>query len=53
MGRNIKKESDYYLFHSKNYEMHLQQVKYCTLSLFNDKQCYINETESKPWSSKL
>ena len=29
--------------------MHFQQVKKCTLSVFDDKRRYINETESKPW----
>ena len=33
--------------------MHLQEVKKSTLSLFDDKRCYINETESKPWNGKL
>ena len=30
--------------------MYLQRVKNSTLSLFDDKRCYINETESKPWN---
>ena len=30
--------------------MHLQQVKKSTLSIFDDKRCYIDETESKPWN---
>ena len=29
--------------------MHLQEKK-STLSLFDDKRCYINETESIPWN---
>ena len=30
--------------------MYLQRVKKSTLSIFGDKRCYINETESKPWN---
>ena len=29
--------------------MHVQEVKKVTLSSFDDKRYYINETESKPW----
>ena len=29
--------------------MYLQKIKKSTLSLFDDKRCYKNETESKPW----
>ena len=29
--------------------MHLQEVKKSTLSIFDDKRCYINETESITW----
>ena len=30
--------------------MHFQEIKKSTLSIFDDKRCYINETESKPWN---
>ena len=30
--------------------MYLQEVKKSTSSLFDDKRCYINETESEPWN---
>ena len=30
--------------------MHLQEVKKSTLTIFDDKRCYINETESIPWN---
>ena len=30
--------------------MYLQRVKESTLSLFDDKRCYKNETERKPWN---
>ena len=29
--------------------MVLQEVKKSTLSIFDDKRCYINEAESIPW----
>ena len=29
--------------------MYLQQVKKSTLSIFDDKRCYLNEIESIPW----
>ena len=29
--------------------MVLQEVKKLTLSIFDDKRCYINNIESKPW----
>ena len=29
--------------------MYLQKVRKPTLFLFDDKRCYINGTESKPW----
>ena len=30
--------------------MYLQRVRKSTLTLFDDKRCYINETEIKPWN---
>ena len=30
--------------------MYLQQIKKSTLSIFDDKLCYTNETENKPWN---
>ena len=30
--------------------MVLQEVKKSTLSIFDDKKCYINNIESKPWN---
>ena len=29
--------------------MVLQELKKLTLSIFDDKRCYINNIESKPW----
>ena len=47
-GGEYQKECDQYNIHSLNHGMYLQQVKKSTLSLFDDKRCYINETESLP-----
>ena len=33
--------------------MYLQQIKKLSLSIFDDKRCYINETESKPWNNPI
>ena len=30
--------------------MHLQRVQKSTLPIFDDKRCYINNIESKPWN---
>ena len=38
------------IIQSLNHKMYLQEVKKSTLSIFDDKRCYINETESKPWN---
>ena len=48
-GREYQKECDNYIIRSLNHEMYLQKVKKSTLSHFDDKRCYINETESIPW----
>ena len=50
LGGEHQKECDNCIIRSINYEMYLQEVKKSTLSLFDDKRCYINETESKPWN---
>ena len=47
-GGEFQKECDNYILRSLNHEMYLQRVKESTLSIFDDKQGYINETESKP-----
>ena len=47
-GREYKKECINYILRSINHEMLLQVVKKSTLSVFDDKRCYINGTESKP-----
>ena len=49
-GREYQRECNNYIIRSINHEMTLQEVKKSTLSLFDDKRCYINETESFPWN---
>ena len=49
-GGEYQKECDNYIVRSLNHEMYLQKVKKSTLSLFDDKRCYINENESIPWN---
>ena len=49
-GKDYQKECDNYILPSVNHEMYLQEVKKSTLSIFGDKRCYINETESVPWN---
>ena len=48
-GGEYQKECNNYNIRSINHEMVLQEVKKSTLSIFDDKRCYINETESIPW----
>ena len=45
-----QKECNIYIIRSINHEMVLQETKKTTLSLFDDKRCYVNETESIPWN---
>ena len=45
-----QKDCDNYIIRSLSHEMYLQKVRKSTLSIFDDKRCYINETESKPWN---
>ena len=48
-GKN-QQECDNYLIRSLNHEKYLQRVRKSTLSQFDDKRCYIKETENKPWN---
>ena len=48
-GEEFQEECDNYIIRSINHEMLLQQIKKSTLSIIDDKRCYQNETESKPW----
>ena len=49
-GGKYQKECDKYIIRYLNQEMYLQKVRKSTLSIFDDKRCYINETESIPWN---
>ena len=48
-GVESLRECNNYIIRPINHEMVLQQVKKSTLSIFDDKTCYININESKPW----
>ena len=52
-GGEYQKECDNYNIRSLIHEMYLQKVRKSTLSLFDDKRCYINETESILWNQKF
>ena len=49
-GGKYQKECDNYIIRSPNHEMYLQKGRKSTLSTFDDKRCYKNETETKPWN---
>ena len=44
-GEEYQRECDIYILRSISHEMRLQQIKKSTLSIFDDKRCYINETK--------
>ena len=46
-------ECNNYILRSINHEMHLQEIKKSTLSIFDEKRCYLNKTESTPWNQFL
>ena len=48
-GENYQHECDNYIIRSINHEMILQKIKKLTLSIFDDKRCYITIIESEPW----
>ena len=49
-GGDYQRECSNYIIRSINHEMVLQEVKKSTLSLFDDKRCYINNIKSIPWN---
>ena len=49
-GKEYQRECNNYIIRSINHEMVLQEVKKSTLSIFDDKRCYINNIESEPWN---
>ena len=44
-----QREYDNYISRSLNHEINLQKIKKSSLSIFDDKRCYINIFESTPW----
>ena len=49
-GEEYQLECNNYIIRSINHDMVLQEVKKSTLSIFDDKRCYINNVESIPWN---
>ena len=49
-GEDYQQECGNFIIRSINHEMYLQAVKKSTLSIFDDKRCYINNIESVPWN---
>ena len=49
-GKENQRVCNNQFLRSINHEMHLQEIEKSTLSIFDDKRCYKNETESKPWN---
>ena len=49
-GEVYQEECDNYIIRSINHELYVQKTKKSTLSIFDDKRCYINNIESKPWN---
>ena len=47
-GEDYQQECNNYIIGSINHEMYLQEVKKSTLSVSDDKRCYINNIESHP-----
>ena len=50
LGGEDQQECDNYFIRSIDHEINLQLVQKSTLSLFDDKRCYINIVESKQWN---
>ena len=49
-GEEYQQECENSIIRSINHEMVLQEVKKSTISIFDDKRCYINNVESIPWN---
>ena len=48
--KEYQRECNIYIIRSIIHEMHLQEIKKSTLSILDDKRCYINNIENKPWN---
>ena len=49
-GEKYQEECENYILRSVNHEMYLQKIKKSSLSIFDDKRCFINGTKSIPWN---
>ena len=49
-GEDYQRECKSDILRSINHEMRLQEIKKSTLSIFDDKRCYISKSESLPWN---
>ena len=49
-GLEYQRDCNNYILKPINHETVLQEINKSKLSIFDDKRCYINETESKPWN---
>ena len=49
-GKDYQKVCNIDILRSINHERHLQEIKKSTLSPFDDKRCYENNIQSKPWN---
>ena len=49
-GEELENECNNYILKSINHDMYMQGIKKTTLSIFDDKRCYINNIESNPWN---
>ena len=49
-GKKYQEECNNCILRSINHEMHLQEIKKSTLSIVDDKRCFINNIESEPWN---
>ena len=48
--KKYQKKCDVYILRSLNYEMYLQKVRKSDLFPLDDKRCFENNIESKPWN---
>ena len=48
--KEYQRECDNEILRSINHEMCLQEIKKSTLSIFDDKRCYMNNIKRKPWN---
>ena len=49
-GEEYQEESENYILRSVNHKRYLQQIKKSTLSILDDKRCYLNIIESILWN---